>query len=103
MAVVTIGGEKKEYAVGTTYLSIAEEYQPQFDNDIILFFVNGKLCELHKKVTGDCTISFVTTKDKPGLQTYQRSATLIMLKAFYEIVGVEHIEKISVDFSIGKG
>ena len=103
MAVVTIGGEKKEYAVGTTYLSIAEEYQPQFDNDIILFFVNGKLCELHKKVTGDCTISFVTTKDKPGLQTYQRSAPLIMQKAFYEIVGVEHIEKISVDFSIGKG
>lgn len=103
MAVVTIGGEKKEYAVGTTYLSIAQEYQSQFDNDIILFFVNGKLCELHKKVTGDCTIGFVTTADKPGLQTYQRSATLIMLKAFYEIVGAEHIEKISVDFSVGKG
>lgn len=103
MAVVTIGGEQKEYAVGTTYLSIAEEYQSQYENDIILFFVNGKLCELHKKVTGDCTIRFVTTKDKPGLQTYQRSATLMMLKAFYEIVGAEHIEKISVDFSIGKG
>lgn len=103
MALVTIEGEKREYEVGTTFLSIAEEYQPKYENDIILFFVNEKLCELHKKVTGDCTIRFVTTAEKPGLQTYQRSATLIMLKAFYEIVGAERIRKISVDFSVGKG
>lgn len=103
MALVTIGEEKKEYEIGTAYLSIAEEYQPRFDDDIILLFVNNKLCELYKKVTGDCTIRFVTTADKPGFQTYQRSATLIMLKAFYEVVGEERIEKVSVDFSVGKG
>lgn len=103
MAFIIIEGEKREYEIGTTFLSIAEEYQPQYENDIILFFLNGKLCELHKKVSGDCTISFVTTADKPGMQTYQRSATLIMLKAFYEIVGVECMQEISVEFSVGKG
>lgn len=103
MAFVTIGGEKKEYEIGTAYQAIAEEYQPRFDDDIILLFVNNKLCELYKKVTGDCTIRFVTTADKPGFQTYQRSATLIMLKAFYEVVGEDRIDKVSVDFSVGKG
>lgn len=103
MAVITIGEERREYPIGTLLYAIAEEYQPQYANDIILFFVNGKLCELHKKVTGDCTIRFVTTAEKPGLQTYQRSATLIMLKAFYEVVGADRIQTISVDFSVGKG
>ena len=37
------------------------------------------------------------------MSAYQRSATLMMLKAFYEIVGAERIRKVSVDFSIGKG
>lgn len=103
MAQVIIGNETKEYENGTLLSSIAEEYQPQFEDDILLAFCNGKLCELHKKITRDCTISFVTTREKPGMQTYQRSATLIMLKAFYDVVGAEHIEKVSVDFSIGKG
>ena len=103
MAWVTIEGEKREYETGTTYLSIAREYQSKYEYDIILCFVDEKLCELHKKVTGDCAIRFVTTAEKPGLQAYQRSATLIMLKAFYEVVGAERIERISVDFSIGKG
>ncbi|MEG2700225.1 MAG: nucleoside kinase, partial [Hungatella sp.] len=103
MPQVTIGQEQKEYAVGTSFQTIAKEYQPQYKDDILLVFVNGKLGELHKKLTSDCRLDFVTTKDKPGWQTYQRSATLIMLKAFYEVVGAENIEKVSVDFSLGKG
>ena len=95
--------EEREYETGTLLLDIAQQYQPLFPHDIILVFVNGRLTELHKRISGDCTLQFVTTADKPGMQAYQRSATLIMLKAFYEVVGAEHIEKVSVDFSIGKG
>lgn len=103
MAFVTIGGIKKEYEEGTSYLDIAKDHQSEFENDIVLVFVNGKLAELHKKVTGDCTIEFVTTADKPGMQTYHRSAILLMLKSFYEVVGAENIEKVAIDFSLGKG
>ena len=94
--------EEREYETGTLLLDIAQQYQPLFPHDIILVFVNGRLTELHKRISGDCTLQFVTTADKPGMQAYQRSATLIMLKAFYEVVGAEHIEKVSVDFSIGR-
>ncbi len=100
---VFIEGEEKEYEAGTRLYEIAKEYQPGYPHDIILASVNGKLTELHKKVKKDGRIRFITTAEKPGMQTYQRSATLILLKAFYEEVGAKRIEKVSVDFSVGKG
>ena len=103
MAKITIEGMVREYPEGTSYLDIAKDYQSQYDHEIILASINGKLVELHKKVKGDGILKFFTTATKPGMQTYQRSATLMMLKAFYDVVGAERIEKVSVDFSIGKG
>ncbi len=100
---ITIGGEQKKYPIGTSYLQIAQEYQSQYENDIVLVSVDGKLRELYKTVDRDCALEFITTAEKPGMQAYQRSAKLIMLKAFYDIVGQDRIEKIAVDFSVGKG
>ena len=103
MEYVIIGGKRKGYAAGTTFLQIAQEYQDQYDNDILLVSADGKLRELHKTVDEDCTVEFITAADKPGMQAYQRSAKLIMLKAFYDIVGKDRVEKITVQFSLGRG
>lgn len=103
MAIVTIDGVPKEYPIGTTYQEIAKEYQPQYENDILLVSINGKLRELHKTVQFDCNLHFFTGKDQPGIQTYHRSAIFLMMKAFYDVAGAENIEKVTVDFSLGKG
>ena len=103
MKYITINGKQKRYHTGTSYLQIAQEYQSQYENDIVLVSVDGKLRELYKTVDRDCTLEFITTADKPGMQAYQRSAKLIMLKAFYDVVGQDRIEEITVDFSVGKG
>ena len=103
MVQVTINGKIENYEAGTPYLTIAKKHQAEYPHDIILVFVNGKLTELYKSLKKDCELKFVTTADAPGMQAYQRSATLMMLKAFYEVVGTEHIEKVFVDFSVGKG
>ncbi len=100
---VVIDGKERRYRPGTRLYEIAGEYQPQYPFDIILASVNGKLSELHKKVKNDSEIRFVTTAEKPGMQAYQRSATLMMLKAFHEVVGHDRIRKLAVDFSVGKG
>ena len=100
---VTINGKIENYEAGTPYLTIAKKHQAEYPQDIILVFVNGKLTELYNSLKKDCELKFVTTADAPGMQTYQRSATLMMLKAFYEVVGTEHIERVFVDFSVGKG
>ncbi|MBE5976462.1 MAG: nucleoside kinase [Paenibacillaceae bacterium] len=103
MAIVTIDGTKKQYPIGTTYQDIAKEYQTQFENEILLVGINGKLRELHKTVQFDCILQFYTGKDQPGIQTYHRSAIFLMMKAFYDVAGSENIEKVTVDFSLGKG
>ncbi len=103
MAVVTINGVEKQYPIGTSYQEIAKEYQPQYENDILLVSINGKLSELHKTVQFNCNLHFFTGKDQPGIQTYHRSAIFVMMKAFYDVAGAENIEKVTVDFSLGKG
>ncbi|MFT4105932.1 MAG: nucleoside kinase [Lacrimispora sp.] len=103
MAFVTINGERKEYPIGTSYQEIAREYQDQYEDEILLVSINGKLRELHKSVEFDCTIEFLTGREQPGIQTYHRSAIFLTMKAFYDVVGAEKIEKVTVDFSLGKG
>lgn len=103
MAIVTIDGTQREYPIGTTYQDIAKEYQPQYEYEILLVSINGKLRELHKTVQFDCNLHFFTGSDQPGIQTYHRSAIFLMMKAFYDIGGSENIEKVTVDFSLGKG
>lgn len=102
MAQVKIHGITKEYPEGTTWMDAVREHQKGYEYDILLVRVNGKLQELHKQVK-DCELSFVTAKDKPGMSAYQRSASLMMLKAFYSVAGPGNVEKLMIDFSIGRG
>ena len=52
---VRIGEETKEYAVGTTYQEIAQEYQARYGHQIVLVFINQfHLQELDKKLEQDC-------------------------------------------------
>ena len=72
-------------------------------DDIILAKVNGKLQELTKTVDSDSLIEFVTTAEPAGNLTYKRSATLILLKAVYDIIDKDMIDKFKVEFSLSKG
>lgn len=64
---VTIGETCRVYPAGTTYLSIAREFQDQYEHQIVLVVQNGsRLEELHRELDRDCTLEFVTTKDRIG-------------------------------------
>ena len=101
MAVITIGGVSKEYAVGTTFEQIAQEYQGQYNNTIALITENGKIRELHKKVIKDAEVNFITLSDPIGHKTYERSAIMLFVKAVHDVMGKD--VSVKVDFAIGKG
>jgi uridine kinase len=103
MAIVTIGTEKKEVENGTTYETIANEYQSVYDDTIALVLVDGKIRELCKKVEKDCEIQFLTLCDDAGHKSYVRTATLILLKAVRDVVEQSKIKKVKVDFTVGSG
>lgn len=101
--VVTVNGEAKEYAAGITFEKIAESYQKEYPCQIALAVRNGKIKELFKKVDKDCTVEFLTVSDDTGHKTYNRTATIILMKAINDIVGIDKIEKIKMEFAIGNG
>ena len=102
MVQLKINTQIKEYPDDITWQVIADEYQSGYSDEILLVQVNGKLQELQEKIR-EGEVQFITARQKPGISAYQRSATLLMLKAFYAVAGPENVEKVIVDFSIGKG
>ena len=104
MVKVTIDGKEQEYAIGTTYREIVDEYQEEVaEAPVILVMADGKLRELQKKLKGDCTLEFVTTKDHIGFETYKRTVCLVLLRAIYDVAGKENIEKVMIHYSVGNG
>lgn len=100
---VTIQGETKQYTEGISYGDIVKEYEGTTEAPVILVMADGRLRELHKHLKSDCEIRFVTTKDPIGHKTYCRSATMILLKAIYDVAGQENIDKVVIHYSIGDG
>ena len=47
---IWIEGEAREYPAGTAFMELAEEYQPGYEDDIVLVMFNNKLKELHKRI-----------------------------------------------------
>lgn len=103
MITVTVNGMEREYPDGTLLGTIAEEVQSSCRDRILLAVMNGKLRELFKRAKDGAEITFLTGRDKPGIQTYHRSMTLLFMKAFRDIAGQEEAGRASVEFSLGKG
>ncbi len=103
MIKLSINDEQREYEKGTLLIDIAKDFQKNFAYDIVLASVDGKLTELSKSVEESSKIMFYTTATTCGMDTYKRSATLLMLKAFYDVCGRTNIDKISIMYSLSKG
>mgnify|MGYP002602890237 CR=1 FL=1 len=100
---VTIQGITKQYPEKIPYSEIVKEYEGSTDAPVMLVIVNGRLRELHKHLKADCEIEFVTSKDPIGHKTYCRSASLILLKAIYDVAGQENIDSVVIHYSVGSG
>ena len=98
---ITVMGEEKQYPEGTTYGQIVEEYQGRFEDMIALVAADGKIRELFKTVKKDCKLTFFTLRDDVGYKTYVRTATMMFLKAVFDVFGPEAAKDTKVEYSIG--
>lgn len=88
---------------GISYEELITEYQQAYDHQIALVNVNGKITELFKKVKEDCDVSFITLKEGMGHKAYVRSATMLLMKAMYDVVPEGELERVKVEYAIAKG
>ena len=98
---VDIKDKFREYPAGITLEQIAKDFAYLYSNPILLARVNGQLSELTKKVRKDSKIEFVTLSEKPGLDAYRRTATLILTKVVADLFGVK--TDLIIQFSVHKG
>ncbi|MBQ3061331.1 MAG: nucleoside kinase [Lachnospiraceae bacterium] len=103
MVNVNIYGESISVAKGTLISSLLEKCNGKEKYDVILAKVNGKLQELNKPLKEDCTLQFLTTASKDGSKTYMRGMIFMLIKAFYDVVGKENVDRFYVEFSLGSG
>ena len=97
---VTVNGSAHVFPYGTSFQTIAAEFQSQSPHDILLVDRDGKLCELHKPLDRSCSLRMITALEKPGMQTYERSVVLLLLKAFRDVAG--HDVRLCVHHSISR-
>lgn len=101
---VTIDGKVYEYEFGVPFEAIAKDFQKNYEHQIVLANVNGKYKELHKLLSDDCVVEFITTADKTGARVYKRSCCLLLVKAIHDVIGKEKNKNhITIQYSIGKG
>lgn len=100
---IQIQNETIEKEAGITLLQLAKEYEKEGEADIVLANLNKKLTELYHPLYSDCQVEWVTTKMICGNQSYKRSATLLMLKAFHDITKKDDDGRVMVHYSLSKG
>ena len=98
---ITFGDKKAQYVRGTTFLDIAQEYQSQYQDDIVLAVFNNKLRELNRTVETDGLLSFLTTADTKGRKAYRRSMVMMLEKAIFNLYGTKI--KLRVMHTLGQG
>lgn len=103
MAVLNVNGKRCEYAKGTEFETVAKDFAKEYNNNVVLVTENGKIRELFKRVSGDADIEMITLDSSIGHKTYARSAIMIMLKAFEDVVGRDRFERVKVEFVIANG
>ena len=99
METVRIKYKEKEYEYpkGTTLFDIAKDFQKDFSSPIVLALFNGKLREIFHTAEESGRIDFEDLSGHSGHKAYKRSACLLLIKSFYDVIGRESVERLKVE------
>ena len=100
---IQVGDVTKEYQEGTTFEVIAKDFKDNYKNDIAIAVFNSKMMELSKTPDKDGTLEFLDLTSGTGHRAYKRTATIMFMKACYDVIGEEKIGKIKLEFSVNTG
>lgn len=89
--------------MGKTLFELAKQAQPDYQHQIILAKVDGKLHELKDMEIENEKVEYITTAAAVGNETYRRSVVLLMLHAIYQTAPEHSIDRVTIEYSISKG
>lgn len=84
---------------GTTLEKLSKEYG-NLPYTVLAAKVDNKTSELTKKIEKPCAVEFLDMRDQGGNLIYQRSLSLVYLKAIHDVLGKVSVE---IENSLNKG
>ena len=102
---ISVNMEGKEYNVdkGITVKEFIDTNIVDKEHKFFLAMIDNKLVELGIKLKRDCTLRLIERETVMGYDTYRRSITLLMVKAFADVLGTKKDYAVSVMYSVGTG
>ena len=100
---LTINGVEKEYPYGITYGEIAKEYEKDAIGGIAVALHGDNIRELFLEVCRNGRVDFLDFSTPVGHATYMRTAVLLFVKAVYDVIGLNHVGKLKLEFSMNTG
>ena len=102
---IAVNMEGKEYNVdkGITVKEFIDTNVVDNEHKFFLAMIDNKLVELGIKLKRDCNLRLIERETVMGYDTYRRSITLLMVKAFADVLGTKKDYAVSVMYSVGTG
>ena len=98
---VTMDGRVYEVDKFSAITEFVHAHMQENKQKYVLAFCNRKLCELGKLLDRDVELKLVEKTSVIGMDTYKRSLTFLMVKAFSDVMGSGY--SVKVMYSLGKG
>ena len=98
---VTMDGRVYEVDKFSAITEFVHAHMQENKQKYVLAFCNRKLCELGKLLDRDVELKLVEKTSVIGRDTYKRSLTFLMVKAFSDVMGSGY--SVKVMYSLGKG
>lgn len=96
---VIYGGVEYFYSKDNTLLDISKDFEKNYNGNIIIGEINGRLCELNQRVPNDAVINFYDNYSGYGNRVYESGLIFVLAKACKDLKNIE----IEVKYSIDKG
>ncbi len=90
---------ERTVAQGTTLESLVEEYK-ELPYRVLAAKMDHKISELTKKIENPCSVEFLDMRDQAANLIYQRSLSLLYLKAVHDVLGRVPV---GIENSLNKG
>lgn len=97
---IMVMGQEMECKKGMTFEDLAKPFADQFRGPIVLARQNNRLRELSRKVYTYDDVTFYGVDNEEGLRVYRRGVLFLMVKAVYDILGVDAL--VVVEHSLEK-
>lgn len=101
--IVTVCDKQYELEQKMTIEEFIASYLPELRFTIMVATKNKKLCELSTMIEDNCELTLLGRDTVMGIDTYKRSLTLLMVKAFADVLGSNDNHSVQVMYSMGHG